>query len=339
MGNIKSSNSTYDQQLTEQLKSYGDWCFDVEALSCKEDERLVITGMEVFKLLKLDDFLKCSKEVFEAWLRSITVLYQKYSNPYHNATHAANVLHDVVYFMEKYAFKSFSDLDRAAAVFAAVVHDVGHPGKTESFLTETKSPILKLFKGEPSPLERYHLSIAFDFTFAKDKNVNVLGKLSYEDRKALRHAVTWMVQATDMRFHIMYVNRFDKAFKQSKVTKLILLETVLKICDLPSQAKEKKFALRDCRTIFEEHFAQTKEEKRLGLKVSQKDFDEENCDVPTTQINFLSSIVDMFKAWHKYYPIQDLANHFRKNKEFWLKVKKDGKKSLADLKELFENSD
>ena len=245
MGSIFSVNSNFDPLLAEQLKGYGDWSFDIDSLSCTENERLVITGMEVFKLLKLNDVLKCSKKVFEAWLRGIVGLYQKYSNAYHNATHAANVLHDTVYLIAKPEVKNMlSGLDRAAVVIAAIVHDAGHPGRTEDFLINTQDPILIPYIGKKSPLERYHLATAFEFTFSTN-GVNVLGKLSENERSAVRRSVNSVVLATDLEYHQNYLNTFEEALKKSMVEKKILLQMVLKMSDIGRHANENKLALRD----------------------------------------------------------------------------------------------
>ena len=68
------------------------------------------------------------------------------SNTYHNSTHAADVLHAACYFLEQSNVKEMLDsLDVAAVLVAAVVHDINHPGKTNSFLCSSGDDLAILY--------------------------------------------------------------------------------------------------------------------------------------------------------------------------------------------------
>lgn len=61
------------------------------------------------------------------------------SNPYHNSTHAADVVQAVMFILIKDNLASkFSGLEVLAMILAAAIHDVGHPGVTNPFLRASK---------------------------------------------------------------------------------------------------------------------------------------------------------------------------------------------------------
>ncbi|NWI75425.1 PDE8B phosphodiesterase, partial [Dryoscopus gambensis] len=106
---------------------------------------LVYLGLKVFARFGVSEFLNCSEATLRAWLQVIEANYHS-SNSYHNSTHAADVLHATAFFLGKERVKgSLDHLDEVAALIAATIHDVDHPGRTNSFLCNAGSELAVLY--------------------------------------------------------------------------------------------------------------------------------------------------------------------------------------------------
>ena len=76
--------------------------------------------------------LGCEERMLHNWLTVVEVNYNAH-NSYHNSTHAADVLQAIARFMRTDRLRQLLEpLDEVAALLAAVVHDIDHPGKSRS---------------------------------------------------------------------------------------------------------------------------------------------------------------------------------------------------------------
>lgn len=66
---------------------------------------------------------------------------------------------------------SLDQLDEVAALIAATVHDVDHPGRTNSFLCNAGSELAVLYN-DMAVLESHHAALAFQLT-TRDRQSNV----------------------------------------------------------------------------------------------------------------------------------------------------------------------
>lgn len=76
--------------------------------------------------------------------------------PYHNNLHSADVAHSTSVLLD--TLQIFSPLEVFAAVVAAIVHDVDHPGRTNTFLVKRGAPLALLYN-DRSVLENHHVSV------------------------------------------------------------------------------------------------------------------------------------------------------------------------------------
>lgn len=123
-----------------------------------------------------------------------------------------------------------------AALIAATVHDVDHPGRTNSFLCNAGSELAILYN-DTAVLESHHAALAFQLT-ARDGKSNIFKNMDrsvvrsldraprhvchqcthvkhlilfISDRnqfRTLRQAIIDMVLATEMTRHFEHVNKF-----------------------------------------------------------------------------------------------------------------------------------
>ncbi len=61
---------------------------------------LVHLGMHALNNFNVCNVLKCSQNTLHSWLSGIEAKYHA-DNPYHNSTHAADVLHATAFFLNK----------------------------------------------------------------------------------------------------------------------------------------------------------------------------------------------------------------------------------------------
>lgn len=134
---------------------------------------------------------------------------------------------------------SLDQLDEVAALIAATVHDVDHPGRTNSFLCNAGSELAILYN-DTAVLESHHAALAFQLTVrdsksnifkntdrsvvvggpdtpsicslgalvsSPDLNLNPL-RSGRNQFRTLRQAIIDMVLATEMTRHFEHVSKF-----------------------------------------------------------------------------------------------------------------------------------
>lgn len=79
--------------------------------------------------------------------------------------------------------QSLDPIDEVAALIAATVHDVDHPGRTNSFLCNAGSELAVLYN-DTAVLESHHAALAFQITTRDDKcnifkNIERYGGISH----------------------------------------------------------------------------------------------------------------------------------------------------------------
>ncbi|GLC38258.1 hypothetical protein PLESTB_000940300 [Pleodorina starrii] len=145
------------------------------------------------------------------------------SNPYHNSTHAADVLQTLHVLLRGSGLSAATSgghyLDRLglmAAYFAAMIHDHGHPGLTSDFLVGTSHP-LALRYNDRSPLENHHGASFFELM--GQQGLEALEGLAGAERSAFRKLVLDLVLATDMKQHFALLAHFNTAHRLAPYNK------------------------------------------------------------------------------------------------------------------------
>ncbi|XP_062068524.1 high affinity cAMP-specific and IBMX-insensitive 3',5'-cyclic phosphodiesterase 8B isoform X8 [Lepus europaeus] len=327
-------------QLLDNEESWDFNIFELEAVTHKRP--LVYLGLKVFSRFGVCEFLNCSEATLRAWLQVIEANYHP-SNAYHNSTHAADVLHATAFFLGKERVKgSLDQLDEVAALIAATVHDVDHPGRTNSFLCNAGSELAVLYN-DTAVLESHHTALAFQLT-VKDTKCNIFKNIDRNHYRTLRQAIIDMVLATEMTKHFEHVNKFVNSInkplaaevsgsrcpcslpgRNAPENQVLIKRMVIKCADVANPCRPLDLCIEWAGRISEEYFAQTDEEKRQGLPVVMPVFDRSTCSIPRSQISFIDYfITDMFDAWDAFAHLPALMQHLADNYQHW--------KTLDDLK-------
>ncbi|XP_036385088.1 high affinity cAMP-specific and IBMX-insensitive 3',5'-cyclic phosphodiesterase 8B isoform X2 [Megalops cyprinoides] len=335
--------------IAEMLDGEDRWDFNILELEAATHKRpLTYLGLKIFTRFGVCEFLNCTEATLRSWLQVIEANYHA-SNSYHNSTHAADVLHATAYFLRKERVKgSLDQLDEVAALIAATVHDVDHPGRTNSFLCNAGSELAILYN-DTAVLESHHAALAFQLT-VRDNKCNIFKNMERTQFRTLRQAIIDMVLATEMTRHFEHVNKFvnsinkpmaameesssnsegsdcegQASIRNSPENRLLIKRMMIKCADVANPCRPLELCIEWAGRISEEYFAQTDEEKRQGLPVVMPVFDRNTCSIPKSQISFIDYfITDMFDAWDAFASLPGLMEHLAENYKYW--------KSLDEMK-------
>lgn len=320
----------------------GSWNFKAYQFASETSNHPLATAGIYFGQRILEDVgLSGDSPSFRGFLSEVEQVYR--AVPYHNSTHATDVLNSVMYFLQQDRKASrwpLCPVSRLAAFCSAVIHDVGHFGRTNRFHIMQHHPVSILFN-DSSPLENMHCAIGFfilqqpNSGFLKtrsqldymqaipsvDENCK-FAELSDEDFSTFRRVVVEAVLATDMVRHVESLSRFRAAVnmrdessvaldapigaetEESRACKVVGL--YLKAADIAHSAKSldqtKEMTIR----IHREFFDQGDEEKRLGLPLSPL-CDRDVVNIPKSQVGFCTCLVlPFYEVVHFYVRTPDM---------------------------------
>uniref|UniRef100_T1INE9 Phosphodiesterase n=1 Tax=Strigamia maritima TaxID=126957 RepID=T1INE9_STRMM len=193
-------DTTEEEALGKLLEDTDRWGMDIfRVRDCTNRRPLTAIAYSVFKERELLKIFKIPTKTFINFVMTLEDHYVK-EVPYHNSTHAADVLQSTHALLLSPALDSvFTDLEILSALFAAAIHDVDHPGVTNQFLINTSSELALMYNDE-SVLENHHLAVAFKLL--QNDDCDILITLSKKQKQTLRKMVIDMVLATDMSKHM-----------------------------------------------------------------------------------------------------------------------------------------
>eukprot|EP00697_Spironema_sp_BW2_P005110 gnl/Spiro4/16894_TR9104_c0_g1_i1.p1 gnl/Spiro4/16894_TR9104_c0_g1~~gnl/Spiro4/16894_TR9104_c0_g1_i1.p1 ORF type:complete len:570 (+),score=78.07 gnl/Spiro4/16894_TR9104_c0_g1_i1:45-1712(+) len=283
--------------LSHYLTQMDKWDFDVFHLEQLTNGRPLTEAFcyvcEEFKFF--DTFELCPKLLRE-WCFEIETSYKH--NPYHNSTHAADVLHGCYWFALGLLriYPLFPRLDLLSLMLAAVIHDTDHPGVNNAYLSNTLSELSILYN-DRSILENHHVSEAFRLAV----KLQAFANLSSGQFSRLRKTVVEMVLATDMSQHVAIVSQFEARLKNENFVLFddtpeaasnmqLLLNFILKCADISNPTRPLGLSKQWSARITCEFFAQGDREKLRNIPVSQF-MDRNTSNIRGTQIGFINYVV------------------------------------------------
>nr|CAH8821906.1 unnamed protein product [Trichobilharzia regenti] len=223
---LKGSDSVLSPAATLQTNSEIEVClsnfdkwdfniFDLERVTHRKP--LTYLGMKILNHFNALSVLRIPSQVLIGWL---TVIEEHYhvENPYHNATHAGDVLQASAYLLQHSLIRSiYTNTDEVATLLAAIVHDVDHPGRTNPFLVNNNDPLAILYN-DIAVLESHHVALSFELTL-RSPEINIFQNLTREEYRTMRSYIVDMVLATEMVRHFDIVTKFVNTLSKPMLTK------------------------------------------------------------------------------------------------------------------------
>ncbi|GLI63025.1 hypothetical protein VaNZ11_005885, partial [Volvox africanus] len=185
-GNLQSRGSgVVPEPLIEEVErmlalAYDSWQYDTWRLAdVTQGHALSCLGFYLLHREGLISQFRIQPTKLAKLLRTLESGYP--SNPYHNSTHAADVLQTLHMLVRGAGLTPhyLDPLGLMAAYFAAIIHDHGHPGLTSDFLISTSDPLAVRYN-DRSPLENHH-GASF-FALMQQPGMNVMGQLTGQER-------------------------------------------------------------------------------------------------------------------------------------------------------------
>ncbi|KAG2181375.1 hypothetical protein INT43_008958 [Umbelopsis isabellina] len=354
---------TRDEVLSAMLCS-GDFSpFDLDVSDLIQCVCLVFE--QVLALPELSSYSISKENLYDLFLD----IYRSYhdNNPYHNFSHAVDVLQTTYYYlcqigviepMMPLAKRPRSrpacvhqlpvrDIIRPCDIFALLMasigHDVGHPGVNNMFLINIGTPLALLYN-DRSVLESFHTMALFHI-LKKHGIDQVLGGPRSTTYAEFRKSIVHVILATDMGLHNEYVAKFrDQAdrLKSGRPLDLsdaaacerertLLFSAIIKCADIGNVSRPFKHGLKWAQVLVDEFSAQGDLERELGLPVMPIN-DRGKLSQEDVQIGFIKHVaLPLFEVVDSIIPnFTFTVDAIKENLNLWEQRKDLGVEPLSD---------
>uniref|UniRef100_A0A3B5LHE6 Phosphodiesterase n=1 Tax=Xiphophorus couchianus TaxID=32473 RepID=A0A3B5LHE6_9TELE len=296
-----------EEQLSKELEDLNKWGLNIFTVSEYSNNRpLTCIMYAIFQERDLLKTFKIPADTFVAYMMTLEDHYHA-DVAYHNSLHAADVAQSTHILLSTPALDAvFTDLEILAAIFAAAIHDVDHPGVSNQFLINTNSELALMYNDE-SVLENHHLAVGFKLL--QEDNCDIFQNLTKKQRQSLRKMVIDMVLATDMSKHMSLLADLKTMVETKKVTssgvllldnytdRIQVLRNMVHCADLSNPTKSLELYRQWTDRIMEEFFHQGDRERERGMEISPM-CDKHTASVEKSQVGFIDYIVHpLWETW------------------------------------------
>ncbi|EKX74377.1 3'5'-cyclic nucleotide phosphodiesterase family protein [Theileria equi strain WA] len=269
-----------------------DWNFPMISYFNNTNQAFLSVGYALLSGFR--EHYNLPEEKLLKFLSLVDGLYSK-STAYHNSMHAAFVAHKI-YCLANYIgiYDVMSVLDRSIIIVAALCHDIGHPGRNNTFFINSQHPVAQLFN-DRAVLENFHSCCTFNILEIPE--CNIFADFSADEYKVIRRKLIELILATDMEDHFEIVSKFSlrknsPEFSKDDEEDLDLISKVLiKAADLSSGIVSWDESFEWSQRILYEFYDQGDEEIRLGLPVGALCDRKRHNEVAKSQYTFLKLVV------------------------------------------------
>ncbi|XP_054274687.1 cAMP-specific 3',5'-cyclic phosphodiesterase isoform X4 [Macrosteles quadrilineatus] len=319
----------FEDELGKCLGEIDKWGIDIFRISELSNNRpLTAVAYAAFTNRELLKTFMIPAKTFIQFMMTLEDHYVK-DNPFHNSTHAADVTQSTNVLLNSPALESvFTPLEIMAALFAATVHDVDHPGLTNQFLVNSSSELALMYNDE-SVLENHHLAVAFKLL--QNDGCDILMNLSKKQRQTLRKMVIDMVLSTDMSKHMSLLADLKTMVETKKVAgsgvllldnytdRIQVLENLVHCADLSNPTKPLWQYKKWVALLMEEFFQQGDKEREANMDISPM-CDRHNSTIEKSQVGFIDYIVHpLWETWADlvHPDAQDILDMLEENRDWY----------------------
>uniref|UniRef100_A0A8C2UZS7 Phosphodiesterase n=1 Tax=Chinchilla lanigera TaxID=34839 RepID=A0A8C2UZS7_CHILA len=318
-----------EELLAQELENLSKWGLNIFCVSDYAGGRSLSCIM--YTIFQERDLLKKFRIPVDTLVTYMLTLEDHYHADvaYHNSLHAADVLQSTHVLLATPALDAvFTDLEILAALFAAAIHDVDHPGVSNQFLINTNSELALMYNDE-SVLENHHLAVGFKLL--QEENCDIFQNLSKRQRQSLRKMVIDMVLATDMSKHMTLLADLKTMVETKKVTssgvllldnysdRIQVLRTMVHCADLSNPTKPLELYRQWTDRIMAEFFQQGDRERERGMEISPM-CDKHTASVEKSQVGFIDYIVHpLWETWADlvHPDAQDILDTLEDNRDWY----------------------
>ncbi|KAF6719719.1 cAMP-specific 3',5'-cyclic phosphodiesterase 4B [Oryzias melastigma] len=296
-----------EELLSKDLEDINKWGLNIFRVAEHSHNRpLTCTMFTIFQERDLMRTFKIPTDTFVTFMLTLESHYHS-DVAYHNSLHAADVAQSTHILLSTPALDAvFTDLEILAAIFAAAIHDVDHPGVSNQFLINTNSELALMYNDE-SVLENHHLAVGFKLL--QEENCDIFQNLTKKQKQTLRRMVIDMVLATDMSKHMSLLANLKTMVETKKVTssgvllldnytdRMQVLRNMVHCADLSNPTKPLDLYRQWTDRIMDEFFHQGDRERERGMEISPM-CDKNTASVERTQVGFIDYIVHpLWETW------------------------------------------
>lgn len=262
------------------------WAFDAFTLPVLKP--LTTLAMHIFASAGLLEELGMKPSNVEALVMAIEGRYMEV--PYHNAFHAASVLHAMYMLLTRGGISEQLALDSQtmfACYIAAIAHDMGHLGLSNSFMVHTSHDIAITYNNE-SPWENFHASQTVRLMLHPE-----YGLSTHLDMGRLRHTVTKLIMATDIKHHFSHITAMANCRPADVLGyQTCMLQSVLKCADLCHLYQPYNIHMAWANRLQEEMYRQGEAEARHNIPISKFMDRNSTQTLISSQIKFIKNIMN-----------------------------------------------
>ncbi|XP_078412306.1 3',5'-cyclic-AMP phosphodiesterase 4C-like isoform X3 [Cetorhinus maximus] len=321
--------SDHEFELERELKNINSWGLDIFKLGENSSHRpLTVAMYAIFKERNLLKVFRIPAVTFITYMLTLEDHYRS-DVSYHNNYHAADVIQSTHVLLRSPALEAvFTDLEVLAAIFAAAIHDVDHPGVSNQFLINTNSELALLYN-DTSVLENHHLAVGFKLL--QKENCNIFQNLTKKQLQNLRKMTIDMVLATDMTKHMNLLADLKTMVETKKVTSLgvllldnysdriQVLQNMVHCADLSNPTKPLHLYRAWVDKIMMEFFQQGDQERERGMEISPM-CDKHTASVEKSQVGFIDFIVHpLWETWADlvYPDAKEILDNLEDNRDWF----------------------